>query len=539
REALAAIRDGRVDEAAAAYVDHGRVVVIDDPAGLAQATVDGWWASVGSGADAAMYAYRRHQVAALNASGRVKMAEARRLSGPELIFAPWPGGDLVERRYQAGDELVLLRNRRRLGEDPSGRGVRNGTRATVVSVDPDAGSATVGTTDGRVLRLPRAYLERHSDYGYALTVHKAQGKTLGQAARLGAEDPRLRGEAHVYAADDLSAEAALVGASRAADSSTLYLLSAPEPAPEDHGEPEQREPEVALASGWSRREAKVMAMDELERLRRVEALAVEEPREALVAQRQVLAAVAQGAGPGPGPAEHRVASALAVLPEVVEAEVAVKASLEAEAEAGRQARVAALAEAGRSRSELEDEATLAAMEAEGAERRQARVGDARAAWGTDVVAARSELGLLDEALSTQRRRRLDALAAEPPAYVVDLLGTRPTETAAALRWRQGMGLIEDVRRAGGVRREGVGGRWEVALGPIPTERVARARYGRAVAALEGVRADLGLGEGDRRPQQPDAEGAHHRDRRDRRRRLRAEDDRARRGRRDRGWGLER
>ena len=77
----------------------------------------------------------------------------------------------------------------------------------------------------------------------------------------------------MYSADDLTAEAALVGASRAADASVLYLLAAPEPAPEEHGQPEPVEAEVALAAGWSRREAKVMALDELAARRRIAGLA--------------------------------------------------------------------------------------------------------------------------------------------------------------------------------------------------------------------------------------------------------------------------
>lgn len=530
RDALAAVRDGRVDEAAAAYVAHGRVLRADDPSTLAVATVEGWWASVCRGADTAMLGYRRASVAELNARARDKMAGAGRLSGPELVVGACPEAGLAERRYQAGDQVVCLRNRRRLAGDASGLGVRNGTRATVVSVDTAAGTACVRTSGGRELSLGGRYLAHHTDYGFALTIHKAQGKTLGTAGRLGDDEGRVRGEAHVYGADDLTAEAALVAASRAADASVLYLLAAPEPAPEEHGQPEPVEPEVALAGGWSRREAKVMALDELAARRRIAGMADNTGYDDLVALRDRLSTVAAGPGPGPAIADAKLATVLAGLPELAASESAARAGVEAASSDQRLGEFSHLDAVRRRRAQLEEEGVGLVDEAETAEARRSRWEKAAQAVGADVVVAREEVALVDDAVLTQRRRHVGAIAASPPAYVAALLGSSPRDPAGELRWRQGVGWIEDVRRAGEISADGASNPWVAAMGPVPKGGLPRARYLGAVAAIKELRRDLGL---DAEPERL----SRSRDESDRRRRR--ANDRVTREAREQGWGLER
>ena len=530
RDALAAVRDGRVAEAASAYVAHGRVRRADDAAALAEATVSGWWASTAAGVDAAMFGYRRASVAELNARARARMAEAGRLSGPELVVGECTETGLAERRYQAGDHVVCLRNRRRLSGDDSGIGVRNGTRATVVSVDPAAGTARVRTTDGRELALPRAYLEGHTDYGFALTIHKSQGKTLGGAARLGGEDGRCRGEAHIYGADDLTAEAALVAASRAADASVLYLLAAPEPAPEDHGQPEQVDSQVALEAAWSRREAKVMALDELDARRRVTAMAEGSDRDDLVARRGQLSMVAAGPGPGPELANANLATILAGLHQLTEEEVLARAAAGAASPEQRLGAQSHLDAAARRRAGVEDEGVASLDEAETREARRSRWHAAAQAVGADVVVARDELALVDDALLTQRRQLVDAIAASPPRHVSALLGPCPCDPAQAMRWRQAIGWVEDVRRDGRASNGEGTSPWIAALGPMPKSGPARTRYVSAVAAIKELRDELGL---DARPGESARSNAS-----DRRRSRRRSEER-RRAHQDDGWGLER
>ena len=105
------------------------------------------------------------------------------LSGPTLTVSTRRG----ELDFQAGDEIVLLRNDRRAG-------LCNGTRATVDRVfDRSNIAMRVIDHDGTHHSIARSYVEAgHVNHGYALTIHKAQGLTCDQAL--------------VYATDDLYRE---------------------------------------------------------------------------------------------------------------------------------------------------------------------------------------------------------------------------------------------------------------------------------------------------------------------------------------------
>src|SRR5205807_2418152 len=102
------------------------------------------------------------------------------------------------------------------------------------------------------------YVRHAVDYGYATSLHKGQGRTVG--------DPTTgrRGRALIYGASGLSAEAALVAASRATNSTQLYVIAVPPPTPTSHGDPERIEPGEQLSIGWSRSDAKVAATDLLD-----------------------------------------------------------------------------------------------------------------------------------------------------------------------------------------------------------------------------------------------------------------------------------
>ena len=120
-----------------------------------------------------MIAARRSDVDDLNARARVRMKAAGQLAGPELT--------VDDRSFQAGDDVICLRNDRSLG-------VLNGTRGTVTSVDVTQRTLTLSTTGGASLTLPAAYLDaRHVDHGYAITGHKAQGMTSNHAFVLGSD----------------------------------------------------------------------------------------------------------------------------------------------------------------------------------------------------------------------------------------------------------------------------------------------------------------------------------------------------------------
>jgi uncharacterized protein YoxC len=85
------------------------------------------------------------------------------------------------RSYSVGDEVMTLRNDRRLG-------VINGSRGVVEAIDDRASEITVRLEDQRQVTLPKDYLEGGGvAHAYAITGHKAQGMTTDRALVLGDE----------------------------------------------------------------------------------------------------------------------------------------------------------------------------------------------------------------------------------------------------------------------------------------------------------------------------------------------------------------
>jgi conjugative relaxase-like TrwC/TraI family protein len=202
RAALDELRHGDVTRAVTVYRDHQRIVLADTADAARAALVADWWqAYVDKGADrVAMIALQRSDVDDLN-------------ERPTLTI---DGG----REFAVGDEVMALRNDRRIG-------VQNGTRATVTRIDDTAGSLTVLTSAGQQVDIPSEYLDQgHLIHGYAMTAHKAQGLTTGRAFVLGS--------------DRLYREAGYTALSRAVERTDLYQVALPpsgwEPATDPHRE---------------------------------------------------------------------------------------------------------------------------------------------------------------------------------------------------------------------------------------------------------------------------------------------------------------
>jgi ATP-dependent exoDNAse (exonuclease V) alpha subunit len=121
--------------------------------------------------------------------------------GPEAV-------DLGGREFRVGDRVLCRRNDSLLG-------VRNGTRATVVSLDDDR--LTLCPDNGATRQVPLTYAAEHLEHGYALTGHAAQGATLERAYVLLPDQgalqewgyvacTRARSETRLYLADGDSVE---------------------------------------------------------------------------------------------------------------------------------------------------------------------------------------------------------------------------------------------------------------------------------------------------------------------------------------------
>ena len=194
RAALDELREGDVELAVRAFDGEGRVHRSPTAAGARAALVSGWSAAYLGGADARIFALRRSDVEELNAAARAGLRQAGRL-GADLL-------DTGGRGFAAGDEVLCLRNDRRVG-------VLNGTRGRVVA-ERDGG-LVVATPAGE-RHLPATYLEDgRLAHGYASTVHKAQGGTVERAFVLGG--------------DALYREAGYVALSRARAGTELYVVT--------------------------------------------------------------------------------------------------------------------------------------------------------------------------------------------------------------------------------------------------------------------------------------------------------------------------
>jgi hypothetical protein len=195
--ALAELRGGHLAAAVDWYVDHDRVVVAPRSDELLDSAVDAWATDALAGKDAAMVAWRRANVAELNARARERWAEAGQLSGPELTTA---GGT----RFAAGDRVVAL-------APCAGGQVVTSERGVVTGVDPHARSLVARMDDGRVKRFgPEDLDAAHLAHGYATTVHRMQGATTEVT--------------HVFA-DGGGRELGYVAMSRAKECSTLYVVA--------------------------------------------------------------------------------------------------------------------------------------------------------------------------------------------------------------------------------------------------------------------------------------------------------------------------
>ncbi len=196
RSALAELRSGQVEAAVDWYAGHGRVVAWPTRDQALDAVVEAWAADVEAGADAAMLAWRRANVAELNARGREVIAAKGHLGAAEVVVG--------QRHYATGDWIVTLA--------PGAEGqLVTSEQGTVIAVDPATRSLYARMDDGRAQRFgPDELSPDRLAHGYALTVHRSQGATLDTAHRF--EDGGGR-------------ELAYVGMSRARQRSMSYVVA--------------------------------------------------------------------------------------------------------------------------------------------------------------------------------------------------------------------------------------------------------------------------------------------------------------------------
>jgi conjugative relaxase-like TrwC/TraI family protein len=197
REALAELRAGDVTRAVEFYLGQDRVTTERTRDEALAKVVDQWAKDALADRDAAMFAWRRANVAELNRLARERMVAEGRTIGPELVA---PGGT----HFAVGDRIVTLA--------PLAHGqIVTSERGTVTTVDLDQEHLMVQLEDGRQQRLERDEIgAAQLAHGYATTVHRSQGVTHELA--------------HVYE-DGAGRELAYVAMSRARDETHVYLYA--------------------------------------------------------------------------------------------------------------------------------------------------------------------------------------------------------------------------------------------------------------------------------------------------------------------------
>lgn len=412
--------------------------------------------------------------ARLNLLARAEMDQAGLLGAERLE----EGG----REWGVGDRLVCGRNDYRLG-------VRNGTRGSVLAL-PGSGGLLVETDEGRQIAIPPAYLE-HAQLGYAVTGHVSQGETVDRAYLLASPDRGGR-------------EGAYVAGSRHRIDLRVYVAG---PEPEALAD--------ALASAWSRSQAKRLALDLVPPERR--AALVEEARAELADElpERLEARLAE-------PRAER-AGLTALLRTYPEDAAARLGRLEAEAARAGEASGASVQRAEEARARVEavpawragQRATarqeLRAAEAEAAQAREREQGlreraaaarsapDGPEAWEAAHPGARDQYRAVTRELREAERigaeRAIAGAIAHPPAAIERTLGLRPADPEHRRAWDSAAAALARYRHA-----HHLGDDSPSALGPCPSAGPGRRAWQEAERAA--VRACSQLG----RPLEHDAIG---------------------------------
>ena len=206
RHALHTLRAGRTTEALELYDRYGRLHTAEDRDALNNDVVETYLAARQDATDpwqVAVLAARRADVTELNDLIRHQLIRTGQL-GERSIEVDTPTGQC---EYRTGDQVLVSRNDHQ-------HGLLNGTTATVTNLGRH--SLTLATTHGRTVQVDRTWLAQGDlAHGYAMTIHKSQGRTVHTALLVG--DTAL------------SAEAGYVGLSRGTHSNHLFLHSSNDP----------------------------------------------------------------------------------------------------------------------------------------------------------------------------------------------------------------------------------------------------------------------------------------------------------------------
>ncbi len=182
KDASREIRAGEVKEALQKYLDAGMITIARDREEAIKETVEGFLDRFNAGdpAKTLLTAYKRSDVAELNARARDAIGDFLTGLRVETTVRDREGNSEGKREFQAGDRLYFKKNDRKMG-------VMNGETGTLTNIDVTSDGKdclfTVNMDKGSEVRFdPRDYAQ--IDYGYAITIHKSQGETVDFSSNL-------------------------------------------------------------------------------------------------------------------------------------------------------------------------------------------------------------------------------------------------------------------------------------------------------------------------------------------------------------------
>jgi len=184
KESSREIRAGQVKEGLEKYLEAGMIKIAPDREKAIESAVVSWMErfKAGDPTRTLLTAYKRADVAELNARAREEMKNFEILTGPrvETTVRDREENSEGKREFQAGERLYFRKNDWKLG-------VMNGETGTLTKIDVTNDgkecSFTVKMDNGKEIRFdPRDYAQ--IDYGYAVTIHKSQGETVDFSSNL-------------------------------------------------------------------------------------------------------------------------------------------------------------------------------------------------------------------------------------------------------------------------------------------------------------------------------------------------------------------
>ncbi|CUX71956.1 MULTISPECIES: Ti-type conjugative transfer relaxase TraA [Agrobacterium] len=166
RKASLDLARGNVENALSAYGANVRIAGERLKAEAVERLIADWNHDYDQTKTILILAHLRRDVRMLNVMAREKLVE-RGIVGEGHLFRTADG----ERRFDAGDQIVFLKNERSLG-------VKNGMIGHVVEAAANRIVATVGEGDRRRQVIVEQRFYNNLDHGYATTIHKSQGATV-------------------------------------------------------------------------------------------------------------------------------------------------------------------------------------------------------------------------------------------------------------------------------------------------------------------------------------------------------------------------